>query len=155
MEGTEMLMEDKLGDSIWITSLIQWLKQMRLDIRSNGGKAQPELAVKVKEGKKEKIEMNKRGIVLLSQTDEGIDGETVNIRVGQCWEKWKEIIEIVGLGDETAEVIIWEGKQMEVGKRVKVSKRNNYRGYPMGMGARKVIKGTEIGMEGILVEQQG
>jgi hypothetical protein len=41
---------------------------------------------------------------------------------------------------------------MEVGRRVKVSKRNNYRGYPMGMGSRKVIKRTDIGMEGILVE---
>ena len=125
---------------------------MRLDIRSNGKNTQPELAIKVKEGKKEKIEMNKRGIVLLSETDEGVDGETVNIRVGQCWKKGKEVIEIVGLGDQTAEVIIWEGKHMEVGRRVKVSKRNNYRGYPMGMGSRKVIKRTDIGMEGILVE---
>ena len=81
---------------------------MRLEIRSNGKNTQPELAIKVKEGKKEKIEMNKRGIVLLSETDEGVDGETVNIRVGQCWKTGKEVIEIVGLGDQTAEVIIWE-----------------------------------------------
>ena len=149
MEDTELIVDDTLGDNIWITSLVQWLKEMRLNLRSNGDKKTPRLAAKIEEGKKEKIIMNQRGIVLRGETEEGVDGETVNIRVGQCWKKGNEIIEIVGLGDETAEVIIWEGKKIEVGQRVKVNKRNKYRGYPMGMGARKVIRREEIGMEGI------
>jgi hypothetical protein len=96
--------------------------------------------------------MNERGIVLEGETDEGREGKTIKIRVGQCWKRGKEIIEILGLGDETAEVMIWEGKRIEVGRRVKVNKRNKYEGYPMGMGSRKVMRREEIGEEGVLVE---
>ena len=63
MEDTEMVVEDTLRDTTWITSLIQWLNEMRLDLRSNGCKRAPIIAKKIREGKKEKIIMNKRGIV--------------------------------------------------------------------------------------------
>ena len=101
---------------------------------------------------KEKIEMNKRGIVTRNETEEGEEGERVRIRIRQCWKKGREIIEIVGLGDETAEVIVWEGKKLKVGKRVKVSKRNKYEGYTTGMGSRKVIRRDTIEEKRILVE---
>ena len=66
MEDTEMIMEDTLGKNTWMTSLIQWLGEMRIYLRSNGSRKAPELATKVKEGKEKKIMMNKRGIVLRS-----------------------------------------------------------------------------------------
>ena len=39
-----------------------------------------------------------------------------------------------------------------MGQRVKVSRRNNYEGYPTGMGSRRVMRREMIGDEGILVE---
>ena len=111
LEDTEMIMEDTLGENTWMTSLIQWLGEMRIYLRSNGSRKTPTLATKVSEGKDKKIAMNKRGLVLKSETEEGEEGEVINIRVGQCWKRGKEIIEITGLGDETAEVMIWEGKK--------------------------------------------
>ena len=151
LEDTEMVMENSLGDNTWITSLVQWLSEMRLGLRSNGRRKPPEMAT-VNKSKTEKIEMNKRGIVTQSETDEGNEGERIRIRVGQCWKRGKEIIEIVGLGDETAEVIVWEGNKIEVGRRVKVNKRNKYEGYTTGMGGRKVMRRETIGEEGVLVE---
>ncbi len=106
LEDTEMIMENTLGNNTWMKSLVQWLGEMRIYLRSNGSRKAPQMAAKVKKGKAQKIIMNKKGILLRSETDDGIDGEVINIRVGQCWKRGKEIIEITGLGDETAEVMI-------------------------------------------------
>ena len=48
--------------------------------------------------------------------------------------------------------MIWEGKKVEVGQRVKVNRRNNYEEYQTGMGSRRVMRRDTIGGEGILVE---
>ena len=86
LEDTEMIMGDTLGDNTWITSLVQWLSEMNLGLRSNGKKEKPIMAT-TNAGKKERIEMNKRGMVTRSETEEGEEGEKVRIRVGQCWKR--------------------------------------------------------------------
>ena len=43
--------------------------------------------------------------------------------------------------------MIWEGKKIEVGQRVKVNRRKNYEEYPTGMGSRRVMRREMIGDE--------
>jgi hypothetical protein len=131
IEDTEMIVEETLGPSIWLTSIQQWLKEMRLDLKTCGSRDSPQFATSKGEPKKDRIKMNERGIVLKSEDgDPGTYAET-ELRVGQCWKRDKDIIEIVGMGTEECEIIRWEGKRIEVGKRVKVSRRNRYEGSPL------------------------
>ena len=51
LEDTEMIMENTLGKNTWMTSLIQWLGEMRIYLRSNGSRKTPTLARKVSKGK--------------------------------------------------------------------------------------------------------
>ena len=97
MEDTELIMGESLGACSWITSVLQWLKKMKLSIKVNGRRKNTELAMEPNDKKAERIVMNKRGIVLKAEGEGGEMGKLVPIRVGQCWKKGREIIEIVGL----------------------------------------------------------
>ncbi len=100
----------------------------------------------------DRVKMNRRGIVLREEGEGGEIGGEIPARVGSCWRKGKKVNKIVGFNDRGVEVIKWEGKKIEVGKRVKLSRTNNYEGYTTLMGSRETMQLDEIGIEGMMVE---
>ena len=152
--GIEQTVEDTLGDSIWITSVVQWLKEVDLDIRVNGVRKNIEYAVRNGDNKNDRIIMNKRGIVLRSEGDEGVEDGIIPLRVGQCWleEGGTKVMDIVGFNQNGVEIIRWEGGNIVPGRRVKVSNKSNYAGYPTGMGSNITVPREYIGKTGKLVE---
>ena len=133
MEDTEMKIEDSLGPSVWVTSLLQWLSEIRLGMWTCGSKDKPEFEMRSHNTRDERIDTNRRGIVLKEEGDRGNVGGEIPLRVGQCWMRQGEIVEVLGFNEEGCDIMKWEGKSLEEGKRVKVSKRNKYKGYPEGM----------------------
>jgi hypothetical protein len=110
------------------------------------------MAAGIRMGKKEKIEINRRGIVFREEGDEGMRGGEIPLRVGQCWLKDNKVVEIVGFDGENCEVIKWEGKGIKEGVRVKMSSRKNYEGYATGMGSKTIMSREEVCSENRLVE---
>jgi len=151
-ESMEMEIEETLGESVWVTSLVEWISKMRLSFKTCGEKRNPSFAADRTRTKSERIEMNKRGIVMKKEGDEGVDGDEIDLRVGQCWKVGKEIWEIVGFNEEGCEVVKWEGREIKENNRVKISKRKAYEGYPTGMGSSMSASREEICSEGKLVE---
>ncbi len=87
LEDTEMRVDEPLGESIWCTSLIEWLNDMRLHIKTCGRGNEPEMAVKRGASRMERIDMNRRGVVTKGEGDEGASGCEVELRVGQVDRK--------------------------------------------------------------------
>ena len=97
-----------------------------------------EMAAKNNMTMHEKVELNKRGMVLEGETSEGEEGEVLPLRVGQCWKRGKVISEVVGLPDNKVEVMDWtyRGKSKN---RVEVENIGGYMKYPTGMGSRNWV----------------
>ncbi len=96
VEDMEMKVEATLGEDIWLTSLLQWLDEMRLELKTCGGRVQHVMAMDNRMDKHEKIELNRKGIVFKGEGEEGEPGEMVPLRVRQCWMKEGRVMEIVG-----------------------------------------------------------
>ncbi len=139
MESTELEIEETLGDPTWITSLVEWLRGMRLGVKTCGKRRGVVFAADRAKGRRERIDMNRRGIVTRDEGDEGVEGCEVDLRVGQCWKVENEIWEIVGFNEEGCEVVKWEGKEIKENNRVKINKRDGYSGYPTGMGSATMV----------------
>ena len=125
LEDTEMRVDETLGESIWCTSLIEWLKDMRLHIETCGRGKEPEMAVGRGSSRMERIEMNRRGIVTKGEGDEGADGCELELRLGQIWKEKGKLIEIFGFNGDRCETMKWSGKIRE-GQRVRVKKGERY-----------------------------
>ena len=59
VEDMEMKVEATLGEDIWLTSLVQWLDEMRLELKTCGKRVQRLMAAKREWGRDEKIELNR------------------------------------------------------------------------------------------------
>ena len=73
--------------AVGITSVLQWLKKMKLSIKVNGKKKKVELAIDPSDKKSERIVTNKREIVLKAEGEGGVMGMMVPIRVGHAGKK--------------------------------------------------------------------
>ena len=100
LEDTEMEIGESLGESMWITSLLEWLNRMRLMIKTCGSRKRNDFAADERMGMEEKIELNRRGIVMRDEGDGGVDGGVVAMRVGQCWKVGGDVLEIQAGGAE-------------------------------------------------------
>jgi hypothetical protein len=103
--GYDQVIEDTLGNTGWVTSIVQGIKEAGLGLRTNGRKEKINYAATSTEDKKKKIEINKRGIVTVEEDGEATTNVEVIARIGQCWKKGSEVIEIVGYNDKGAEII--------------------------------------------------
>ena len=86
LEDTEMRVETTIGDAIWITSVVEWMAEMRLHIKTCGRAREPEMALDRRSDRKDRIDMNRRGIVTRQEGDGGVAGGEVVLRVGQVWK---------------------------------------------------------------------
>ena len=136
---TEMDIKQSLGDEVWATSLIEWLKLMELNIRVCGVDLNGALAAKDNCTLDERIELNRRGIVLEAEGSDGEDEEELPIRIGQCWGLGDGISEIIGFDNDKVEVMEWSRKGKRGGDRLEVKTVGNYSKYPTGMGTRNWI----------------
>ena len=104
LEDTEMKIEESLGPSVWVTSLLQWLSEIRLGMWTCGRKDKPEFEMRSHNTRDERIDTNRRGIVLKEEGDRGNVGGGIPLRVGQCWMSQGEIVEVLGFNEEGCEV---------------------------------------------------
>ena len=112
---------------------------VKINIRVNGNMMLDELAADEDCSIQERIELNRRGMVLAGETCDGEEDQELPLRVGQCWGFGEGIVEIVGLPEGKAEVMEWTHKGNKKGRRLEVSTEENYGKYPTGMGSRNWI----------------
>jgi hypothetical protein len=134
-------MRPSLSEDGALDSLVIKLKLIRLRLRAGDG-ADGSAALEVKDGDDDEAmaELSNRGIVLESELAEGGDAQ---LRIGQCWKFGDRLIEVMAFNGPNVEFIEWETQGPEdppkQGGLVYVSPRDDYYGYPTGMGSRQMI----------------
>ena len=69
-------------------------------MKTCGRKDEPEFEMKNHNTREERIEINKRAIVLKQEGDRGSEGGGVPIRVGKCWMSQGDIVEVLGFNEK-------------------------------------------------------
>ena len=89
--------------------------------------------------------LNRRGIVLKSELG---DGGSTPLRTGQCWKIGNDVIEILAFNGENLEVMRWSLKSpsdgLGSGSILFVSPKDDYWGYPTGMGGRQQMSRVDL-----------
>ena len=116
----EMDIKQSLGEEVWATSLIEWLKLMELNLRVCGVDLNGKLAANDSCSLEERIAYNRRGIVLEAEGSDGEDDAEIPIRVGQCWGYNEGISEVVGFDNDKVEIMEWTRKGKKGGDRIEV-----------------------------------
>ena len=147
-----------IGNSTWLSSLIEWLNKLGIKMQVNGMLFQgngSQILANTSSPDDNYSNFN-RGIVL-----NGEDGHPSNVfdpiplRIGQCWQLGEEIVEILGFKNENAEVLRWvpSAGKVKIGATIIVLKVNDYRNYPTGLGSRVTVKLTNLMTANTLVER--
>jgi hypothetical protein len=129
-----------------LDSLVRKLKGIGLRIKvGNGSDERAVAAANDEEDEEDRIELNSRGIMLEAELTEGGEAQ---LRIGQCWKFGNRLLEIMALNEADAEYIEWEVQAAEEiprqGGLIYVSARDDYHGYPTGMGSRQKMKLTSL-----------
>ena len=142
------------GRHIWPTlerggvvdSLVSNLKNLGLRLRAGDFSVGTQLMASRQDSEvDERASLNTRGIALESEL---YDGETTLLRIGQVWLPGDIILEVLAFCGDRIEVMEWErtnrSKRIGEGRIVFVSPRDDYHGYPTGMGGRISITRAEF-----------
>ena len=150
-------MWNSLGSGDALNALIGSLKSIGLRIRA--GNATREREDSAVDGEGEVLnrgELNRRGMVY---TNELCEGSLIQLRTGQCWQVGNRLLEVLAYRGDSIEYIEWEATaqnaQRGPGSIVHISPRNEYQGYPTGMGGRNAIMRSEFIREATHLVEMG
>ena len=118
-------------------SLVTNLKDLGLRLRvGDCSVGTPLMAARHENEVENRVSLNARGMALEAELHAG---DTTQVRIGQVWLVCDRLLEILAFNGDRIEFMEWEmtkrTKLIGPGRLVFVSPRDDYQGYPTGMGA--------------------
>jgi len=141
-------LRESLNEGGLLNSLVSRLKTVGLRIRVGANMEEAPVHAAPETSHEDREDLNRSGIVTTAELQEN---GLINARVGQCWLNGQRIIEILAFGDGTVEFMEWiaiPGMRIGPGCIVYVSARDDYQGYPTGMGGRNSM-GKEVFVDSV------